>query len=263
MRGMEMEIFLIILACLLVIIIIPFLIFEDLILILWYFLTPKLLRNKCINQFKKSEQNLTILGTLHGMHLTSDKLKKYYSYLDIKAVINNIKPDLLLVESLQSEINLGNIGDGPPEMLYAHLIARELNIPVKGIDWYSLDGTPGRTSNKRDEEITKNIIDSLNGFQNILVIVGASHLLVDRKKIKKYGYKRKHIAKKEINKIFFHEERKLIFPKEMQHYIDIRIEREKEKLKTIQMDEKWKQATNNVIRGLEKYKEIISEDNTF
>jgi len=57
-------------------------------------------------------QTVYLLGTIHGNHLRSEA----YSLWHIQAVVQNLKPDLLLVESRPEELAKGNWGDGPIEM---------------------------------------------------------------------------------------------------------------------------------------------------
>ncbi|WP_204524435.1 hypothetical protein [Clostridium coskatii] len=40
-----------------------------------------------------------------------------YSYLNLKSVIENLRPDLLLIESRPEQLKNGNFADGPGEML--------------------------------------------------------------------------------------------------------------------------------------------------
>lgn len=194
-----------------------------------------------------------MLGTIHGFHM----ICKDYSFLHIKAVISNLKPDLLLVESRQAELDLGNIADGPPEMLYSHLIAKSLNIPVRGIDWWLVDESkPGRTSVKRDDIIVDNIIRESAGYKKVLVIFGFSHLIEAKKRMKKQKYYNVKLKKDYKDDLFFHKEEKLIYPPETKYYIEKRIEKEKEELNECKT-EKWIEVKHRMIKELENYKESL------
>lgn len=58
-------------------------------------LTPKFARNITFVKLQNDKQFIYILGTIHGAHLTT----KDYSLWHVEAVINNVRPDLVLVES--------------------------------------------------------------------------------------------------------------------------------------------------------------------
>ncbi|MDD3999814.1 MAG: hypothetical protein PHX62_02825 [Bacilli bacterium] len=178
----------------------------DIKIIIYYIFNRKNLRFKMIKKLKKGEKDLYLLGSLHGLHF---KLPEF-SYMHLKAALINIKPDLLLLESRQAEIEKGNFADGPLEMLYLHLAAKDLGIEVKGIDWFEYgSGQPGKTSKKRDQLIHENIINNLDLNRKTLVVFGASHLLIELKKIVKKGYKVITINKEEASLIYENVEEKL------------------------------------------------------
>lgn len=253
-----MELFLIITGILVVLIVVPFIIFDDLYLIVVFKLRPKTLRNYCFRKLKKENQETYILGTLHGLHLKFP----YYTLTHIKAVIENLKPYLVLLESKQSEIERGNLADGPPEMLYSHLNAQKNNIPVKGIDWWlTEEGRPGTTNKKRDDIMVENIIRESKGYQKVLVIIGATHMIIDSKKLKKLGYKKVKFSKAEKDVLYYHKNSNSIYPKGSTNFIEKRIEVSKQDLLDEKMTEQWKDATNRGIKELENFKEIIEEEN--
>jgi hypothetical protein len=121
----------------------------------------------------QSGQVVYMLGTLHAKHLRS----RTFSLRHIQAVIENLMPDVLLVEIRQSELAAGNIGEGPVEMVFSNLIAQRNGIKVAGIDWWSVSmGPPNSSPKVRDIQMVKNIIDAVAENSLALVLVGYSHV---------------------------------------------------------------------------------------
>lgn len=73
-----------------------------------------------------------VVGTEHRGHL----LQPGYPLSWLETLLRSWKPDLLLVEIRPEALAAGHLEDGPLEMSYVTLVARELGIPVVGIDWY-------------------------------------------------------------------------------------------------------------------------------
>lgn len=99
-----------------------------------YTLAPRYARDANFVHFAKHEAEVFILGTIHGRHLATPA----YSLAHLKAVIARMKPRLLLVEARPEGIARQRWGDGPVEMPFAALYARQLGIAVDGIDWWTL-----------------------------------------------------------------------------------------------------------------------------
>jgi hypothetical protein len=231
-------------------IILFFVIFDDSSLIFWYIFDKKNLKLRMLRKLVKEDKETYILGSLHHMH---------YHLLDfnfqhLKAVLTNLKPDILLVESRQEELEKGNFADGPIEMYYLHMAARDLNIPVKGVDWFSYnESKPGTTNKKRDQMITQNIISLSKGHNKVLVVIGATHMLVGTKMLRKSGYKRVDLSLEFKNSLYSNIDNELVFPRDTIKYINKRIEIEKDKLQSQAMNEIWRNATQRVILDLENF----------
>jgi hypothetical protein len=132
-----------------------------------------------------NSQAVYLLGTIHRDHLTSET----YSLWHIQSVVENLKPDLLLVESRPEELTRENWADGPIEMPVASLTARSLGIPVAGIDWWRKMGSkPGTSSPERDDHMCQNALDRLPGHRNVLILVGYSHVAELRQRLQRAGY---------------------------------------------------------------------------
>ncbi|XMB85798.1 hypothetical protein RJG79_10350 [Mycoplasmatota bacterium WC44] len=253
-----MEVFLIILGIVAFLITIFFIIFDEAILIFWYLVDKRNYKNKLIRKFTKKNQSIYIIGSIHGGHFRS----KDYSHMHLKAALENIKPDLLLVESRQEEVENGNLGDGPFEMLYLHLLAKDLGIPVKGIDWFKVNNDkPGTTTNERDEKITQNIVRESEGYKKVLVVVGAAHMIIDSKKLRKRGYKRIRLCREDLRRIYTNIDDEMVYHADTIKYIEKRIECEKNLLETIKLDEVWRTRIEMIVDKLEKFTVIVEEYN--
>lgn len=188
MGGEIMEIFIITVAILTVFIVLFFVVFIDAKLIFWYIIDKKGIRNRLLKKYEQDCKIIYLLGSLHHMHNNLPD----FGYHHLKAVLINLKPELLLIESRQEEIDIGNFADGPLEMFYLHMAAKELGIPVKGVDWFSYTKSkPGGTNSTRDSKMNKNILKYSEGYSKTRVVVGATHMLIESKRLSKLGYKSK------------------------------------------------------------------------
>ena len=210
---------------------------------------------RLLSRFENNETEIYLLGSLHHMHNNLP----YFGYQHLRAALLNLNPDVLLIESRQEEIERGNLADGPLEMFYLHMSAIELGIPVKGVDWISYnESKPGSTNKVRDGKIHNCILKYSAGHQKVLVVIGATHMLIEAKKLNKQGYVKLKIQNPELDYIFRTNEINSHFPDETSKYLDIRIEREKEVLDIRDLDDKWYNATKRVIDDLEHFKSKIS-----
>jgi hypothetical protein len=227
-----------------------FIIFDDSQLIFWYIFDKKNLKFKMLRKLVKEDKEIYILGSLHHMHYNLPD----YSFQHLKAVLTNLKPDILLIESRQEELEKGNYADGPIEMYYLHMAARNSNIPVKGVDWFSYEvSKPGTTCKRRDQMITTNIIDKSKDYKKVLVIIGATHMLVETKMLKQKGYKIDTLDLEEKQSLFSNSDKDLIFPRDTIKYINKRIGIEKDNLQSQTMSDIWQNATQRVILDLEDF----------
>ncbi len=203
-----------------------------------------------LRRLVKEDKEIYILGSLHHMHYNLPD----YSFQHLKVVLTNLKPDILLIESRQEELAKGNYADGPIEMFYLHMAALALNIPVKGIDWFTYENSkPGTTNKKRDQMITTNIIDKSKDHKKVLVIIGATHMLVETKMLKQKGYKLDSLDLEDKQSLFSNSDKDLIFPRETIKYINKRIKIEKANLQSQAMSDIWQNATKRVILDLENF----------
>ncbi|WFA09226.1 hypothetical protein [Tissierella sp. Yu-01] len=80
-------------------------------------------------------QKVYILGTIHEYNFKSFL---NYSYLDVQNVIENIRPDLLLLEVGQETYNEYGVVKSPVEMIPLWCYALEEGMRVNGVDWFEV-----------------------------------------------------------------------------------------------------------------------------
>jgi len=226
---------------------------------LLYKLVPEYARN--INFYKLQNENIQtiyLLGTIHNEHLSTEE----YSFLHIEAIIENLNPDLVLVESRPEELEIDNLGDGPVEMLFANLIAKSINIDVEGIDWWEKEYiNPGSSNAMREDKMMKNILNEINGYETVLILTGYSHVPEFLERFKQTQYKVEYFSSEDKQKAFDISGKSFFFPKGMSYYTKKRIELEENWLKN-EKDEKWRKALEQSIESrndLLKYIDLIGE----
>lgn len=92
-----MNTFLIVLSIIVILIILFFWIVIDAKLLFWYMVDKKNIKYRLIRVFRKDDQEIFLLGSLHHMH----KNLPDFGFQHLKAVLLNINPDVLLIESRQ------------------------------------------------------------------------------------------------------------------------------------------------------------------
>ncbi|AKN32899.1 hypothetical protein Ccar_19425 [Clostridium carboxidivorans P7] len=216
-----------------------------------------LTRDYNFRKYLKDNQQIYFLGTDHTMLLDSEP----YSYLNLKSAIENLKPDVLLIESRPDQLAEGNFADGPTEMLYCHLIADNLHIPVKGVDWWVPNdaNTPSSTNRIRDNSINENILKNVIGHKKVLILMGRDHVSLEEPKLESAGYKKVFFSEIEkINLLKIHD-KKLIYPKGMNYYIQKRIAYEKNCIGTVYKTDTWKKQGLDLIENLNRISKIIQQ----
>lgn len=161
-----------------------------------------------------------LLGTIHNDHM----IEKDYSFPHLAAVIENLSPTTLLIESRQGELERGNLGDGPCEMPFVYLIAKKLEIPVYGIDWWEKSKSLGSSNQEREDRIFSNIQKHTGSAGKYLVLLGFSHIEEMVSRLESVGFTRQNIANK--GEFFKLHSEQFLFPKGMSHVISHRIENE-------------------------------------
>ncbi|PCJ18611.1 MAG: hypothetical protein COB02_10760 [Candidatus Cloacimonadota bacterium] len=140
----------------------------------------------------KKNQTVYLLGTAHYMHIAN----KDYSFWHIKAVIKSLSPDLLLVEIRDSALSKGRWGEGPIEMPFAALVAKNNKIIVHGMDDWSDQFTI------RENNMVKNSLDKIDVSKKTLILTGFSHISGFLKRFEKSGFQEQHFSSKNKKSIF-------------------------------------------------------------
>ena len=162
-----------------------------------------------------------LLGTIHSRHLETEA----YSLLHIHAVIERLRPDLLLVESRPAELERGNWADGPIEMPFASLTARALGLRVEGMDWWGQEHLGLRRSNaEREERMAANILARLPERGTVLVLTGFSHIVEFLPRLEAAGYAQVEFGRAEKRALFDTAGMALSFPPGIAHAIEARIQ---------------------------------------
>ncbi len=179
-------------------------------------LAPGYARDAHFLRLRKGDQVVYLLGTVHTDHLAS----RDYSLWHLGAVVDRLRPDLLLVESRPEELARDNWGDGPVEMPFASLTARAGGIPVEGIDWWERAGSrPGTSNPGREERMFRNLTERLPGRGTALVLVGYSHVAELSERLQETGYTADRFERSEKQALFATADRPPLFPPRLGHYL--------------------------------------------
>lgn len=209
-------------------------------------------------------QKIYILGTIHEYHF--EPLLSY-SYMNVQNVVENIKPDLLLLEVDQDIYNDYGVVKSPVEMIPLWCYAKEQNISVKGVDWFEVtENSRSWTTNKeRDDHIFDNTMASIGDEAVVLIILGATHRIEQGKRFIDKGYKKEKIPGKAM---FFQSNNRIMFayPSDTVKELDKQIEywntvaMNKAITKTRENSEGrdyWVNRYKNLISSLNEIKETI------
>lgn len=232
---------------------------------------PGCAKNITFIKLQKGEQSIYILGTIHGAHLSVTG----YSLWHIEAVIKNLHPDLVLVESCPEELNKDNWGDGPIEMLFSSLTAMELGIPVKGMDWWDLSLLGARRSNKkREDKMFAQASCHISNQRKILIITGFSHVPEFTQRFLREGYSRTVFPLAHKDKLFALTDKEELYPLGMAVYTKKRIELDREAIADANNAKLRKALSNSVsfrtkfLQELERHGEsaegnLVSRENNY
>ena len=164
-----------------------------------YQLSPERTRNAGFAKYTApSGTTVYHLGTIHGRHLETQA----FGLGHLQAVIEQLRPTLVMVEVLPEEIVAGNPASGPLEMPVATLISQRAGTRVAGIDWWNEDFLEGRSPHDRDDKMFENLIDQLPSRGRVLVLTGFSHQLEFRSRYTASGFTQAHFSDAEKNALF-------------------------------------------------------------
>ena len=162
-------------------------------------------RAGALRRFTRRDSELWLVGTIHGNHWEQD----VYGIDDVAAALINLEADLVMIEARAEEIAAGNETDGPPEMHVVRLLAAERGTLVAGIDHWEVtpDSRPLTTSESRDGEITRRILDALEGAasRRAAVFIGYRHLAALDELLSGRGWSPSRVAPSTTAAVFAHD----------------------------------------------------------
>lgn len=150
-------------------------------------------KNNLIKKFESPQgQEVYVLGTLHDTHFNK---WANYSVADILGAIENVKPDVVLIEAREKYFEAYGAVDGPIDMAIAYSYCIDNDVPTALIDWWEVDNNfqASSTNKLRDDMIFTNIQTKLTSFDDnakVMVICGAGHLYEQSKRFADNGYKK-------------------------------------------------------------------------
>ena len=197
---------------------------------LMFAVTPRRARDAHLVAFVDREgRSLYVLGTVHGAHLDTAS----FSLLHVQAVIDHLRPDLVLVESRPEEIAIGNWGDGPIEMPFASLHARSRGISTDGFDFWLPDAHAIRRSDDvREDRMMENVVSRLAGHRVVLVLTGYSHVAELSSRLAAKGWSTSALTDETKRTLFDTTGMTLRFPHGMRDAITGRIARDSAELRS-------------------------------
>jgi hypothetical protein len=222
---------------------------------LLFALAPEYARDAHFLRLQGNEQEVYLLGTIHQAHQRSD----VYSLWHIEALIDHLKPDLLLVESRPEELARDNWADGPIEMPFASLTARSLGIRVDGIDWWQKAGSrPGTSSPEREQRIVDNVLERLPGHRTVLILVGYSHVAELRQRLEGAGYAAGRFERSEKQALFSTNDRQRTFPPGMTRYLQQYVTAARKDMEE-ETDPAWRAATEAHLARRQELLELVEK----
>jgi hypothetical protein len=198
-------------------------------------------------------QEVYLLGTLHGRHLTT----RDYSLLHLQAVSAHLRPDLVLVESRPEELAQDNWADGPIEMPFASLLARENGVEVRGFDWWTMDATHQINGDRREDAMFQNIRAGVADHKTTLILTGYAHVDGFERRLLANGWRRADFPDAEKQRLFDTTGQRLVFPRGMTHYVQKRIEIDRQTL-AHQTDAFWRNRLTEAIAARQRLLRTIT-----
>ncbi|MCI8363670.1 MAG: hypothetical protein HFG34_01785 [Eubacterium sp.] len=158
-----------------------------------------------------NEQEVYIMGTFHTGHF-----ERYanYSIEEMLNAINNIDPDVVFIEARENSFIEYGVVDGPIDMCVAYSYCSENNIPVEMIDYWEItnDFKTNTTTDERDDQIHRNIMEKLDAYENkkVLVICGFGHLNAQTERLIDDGGQKQHVS--HIGNLFKEGNKNFVYP---------------------------------------------------
>lgn len=140
----------------------------------------------------KAGHHVVVVGTIHYDHIGND----HYSFWNLKSVLEILKPELVLVEFRPEANSAGRLGEGPIEMPFIALTAKQFGLRVDGMDDWSED------FETRENHMVENVKNRIGDSRLTLVFTGYSHLPGFVRRLRSSGFSDQPMSKEEIVHIF-------------------------------------------------------------
>ena len=146
-------------------------------------LNPTKARTQHLVQLKhpKTGQVIFLIGTTHQYHYSDDA----YSIWHVKAVVEGVGVDTVMVEMMPDAVDDGRFGEGPVEMPFIALQARQQGLVVRGIDANWDGGWRGR-----QDEMFQNVQHVLPDVKRGLIASGFMHVRQFEEQLIGLGFER-------------------------------------------------------------------------
>lgn len=166
-------------------------------------------KSNLINKYLvDNTKEVYVLGTIGKKHF--DKVKNY-SMEDLLSAIENIDPDLVLIDAREDHFKDNGIIDGDIDMCVTYSYCFEHDIPIEMVDWWVIDNIYPVTSttNLRDDNIFIKInrrLKSVEPNSRTLVVCNSSHVYNQLSRFNVSGYRHQKIQDKKKYFVSKHEE---------------------------------------------------------
>lgn len=134
---------------------------------------------------------------------------------------------MVYIESQENIFNEYGVIDGPIDMVFIYAYCIDNNIPVKMIDYWTVDDNfmenQNNTSDERDNQIFYNIYEKLkttNPGDNVLICYGSAHFFYQKPRMKMAGFLEQTMSLDEEISIFKHNNEKFEYPSSMYNIIE-------------------------------------------
>ncbi|MDP2339741.1 MAG: hypothetical protein Q8O67_02185 [Deltaproteobacteria bacterium] len=132
-------------------------------------LRPDKVRTQQLVQLKHptTQQVVFLVGTTHQYHYEDPA----YSIWHVKAAVTGVEADTVFIEMMRDAVDEGRFGEGPVEMPFIALCAKEAGLRVFGVDAHWNGGWQGRQGQmyeqvKRDLPTSKRAVIT-SGFMHV------------------------------------------------------------------------------------------------
>ena len=212
-----------------------------------------------------------ILGTYHGMHF--DKWLNY-SMEDVISCIENVKPDVVFIESKADTYEEHGVLDGPIDMILVYSYCKQNNIPVEMIDWWVVDNNlkTNTTDEQRDDNIYENINNQLakvDASDRVMIVCGDTHFHEQSARMRRDGWVKNSIKNK--SSYFKSKNAEFTYPSIMAEVIENKIEYfgsdfqtlMEESISDVEVKNATQKNTDALIDALKMQLELVKENKLY